>query len=34
MGRSQEGKDVNLQKCGDSSEVVNIDERYGSYSEY
>lgn len=27
MGRSQEGKDVNLQKCGDSSEVVNIDER-------
>ncbi|XP_076787069.1 centrosomal P4.1-associated protein isoform X2 [Arvicanthis niloticus] len=27
MGRSQEGKDVNLQKSGNSSEVVNIEER-------
>lgn len=27
MGRSQEGKDANLQKSGDSSEVVNIEER-------
>ncbi|XP_028643262.1 centromere protein J isoform X2 [Grammomys surdaster] len=27
MGRSQEGKDVNLQKSGNSSEVINIEER-------
>nr|XP_042140857.1 centromere protein J isoform X2 [Peromyscus maniculatus bairdii] len=27
MGKSQEGKDMNLQKRGDSSEVVNVEER-------
>ncbi|XP_052589088.1 centromere protein J isoform X2 [Peromyscus californicus insignis] len=27
MGKSQEGKDMNLQKSGDSSEVVNVEER-------
>ncbi|XP_036055490.1 centromere protein J [Onychomys torridus] len=27
MGKSQEGKDMSLQKTGDSSEVVNIEER-------
>nr|XP_048297960.1 centromere protein J isoform X2 [Myodes glareolus] len=27
MGKSEEGKDVNLEKCGDSSEVVNVEER-------
>lgn len=32
MGKSEEGKDVNLGKSGDSAEVVNVEERYDSYS--
>lgn len=32
MGKSEEGKDVNLEERGDSSEVVNAEERYDSYS--
>lgn len=32
MGKSQEGKDMDLQKSKDSSEVINVEERYDSYS--